>query len=285
MAQFHRSTHAGSSSESARTEDRNDKLEALVRQYRNAFQTGRPAGVMARVLLVPPQRVEIGPKANSSIPCRRWSLQNQLICFLSGHTDARGFRQWLEVGRHVKKSETAFFILAPIAKRGPKVEEVDDHGETHERFLRGQATGFRWQAVFGFDQTDGEPLPPEPETRRAVDASSILAVARGWDLTTPPEDASAWARELTQAAEDRNALREARTADSVGELAGAVLLEVLGRGTGASLAVSLEAIERRAGTPAATAAGFDRLVKHSLAAVTLILDTADQLAADRSAAA
>ncbi len=38
-----------------------------------------------------------------NVPCRAWSWSNQLLAALSGHSDARGYRQWQRVGRHVKK--------------------------------------------------------------------------------------------------------------------------------------------------------------------------------------
>src|SRR5690349_12380838 len=50
-------------------------------------------------------------------PCRRWSWNNQLIAALRGTADARGFRQWQQVGRQVKKGEKAFYILAPLVKK------------------------------------------------------------------------------------------------------------------------------------------------------------------------
>jgi hypothetical protein len=50
-------------------------------------------------------------------PCRAWSWRNQLIVALRGHSDARGFRQWQQVGRHVKKGEKAFNILSPCVKK------------------------------------------------------------------------------------------------------------------------------------------------------------------------
>ena len=41
------------------------------------------------------------------VPCRKWSWHNQLIAALCGTTDARGFRQWDEVKRKVKKGITS----------------------------------------------------------------------------------------------------------------------------------------------------------------------------------
>ncbi len=48
-----------------------------------------------------------------NIPASRWSLLNRTLMFFAGTSDARGFRQWQEAGRHVKKGSKAFTILAP----------------------------------------------------------------------------------------------------------------------------------------------------------------------------
>ena len=104
---------------------------------------------------------------NDDSPCRSWSWRNQLIAALHGHKDARGFRQWLEVGRCVKKGETAFFILSPCTK---KVEDVKTGDE------KAVLCGFRGTPVFGFNQTQGDPLP---EGDPAVD---------GWLRSLPMRD-------------------------------------------------------------------------------------------------
>jgi hypothetical protein len=60
-------------------------------------------------------------------PMGGWSLPNQLLCILAGTTDARGYRQWEEAGRHVVKGSRALRILAPRAR---KIRETDEKGET-----------------------------------------------------------------------------------------------------------------------------------------------------------
>jgi hypothetical protein len=50
------------------------------------------------------------------IPSARWSLLNRTIMFLSGTKDGRGYRQWQEVDRHVRKNSKAIFILVPSSK-------------------------------------------------------------------------------------------------------------------------------------------------------------------------
>src|SRR4030067_153556 len=61
-----------------------------------------------------------------NIPASRWSLLNRTLMFISGTSDARGYRQWQEVGRHVKKGSKAITILAPrfIRKQTEEDEEA-----------------------------------------------------------------------------------------------------------------------------------------------------------------
>jgi len=52
------------------------------------------------------------------IPSQKWSLNNRWLLMLQGmNFDCRGFRQWQQVGRAVKKGEQAGFILIPLIKK------------------------------------------------------------------------------------------------------------------------------------------------------------------------
>ena len=46
-------------------------------------------------------------------PSDLWSMGNKILMMFSNTTDARGFRQWQSVGRHVKKGARAIYILGP----------------------------------------------------------------------------------------------------------------------------------------------------------------------------
>jgi hypothetical protein len=50
-------------------------------------------------------------------PSSKWSLGNQLLMLLAGTSDARGFRQWNEVGRWVARDKKAVWILGPVRKK------------------------------------------------------------------------------------------------------------------------------------------------------------------------
>src|SRR5574340_618277 len=51
------------------------------------------------------------------IPSDKWSFLNRILMYLNNTEDARGFKQWKQVGRYVKKGSKAFYILAPMFKK------------------------------------------------------------------------------------------------------------------------------------------------------------------------
>ena len=53
----------------------------------------------------------------SSIPSDKWSFLNRILMYLNHTEDARGFRQWQQVGRYVKKGSKAFYIIAPVTRK------------------------------------------------------------------------------------------------------------------------------------------------------------------------
>ena len=89
-----------------------------------------------------------------TIPSDDWSLGNRTLMLAQHTVDARGYKQWLEVNRFVKKGSHAIYILAPFTR---KVKEKDmTTGEELEKVI---VTGFRAIPVFPYESTDGEPLP------------------------------------------------------------------------------------------------------------------------------
>ena len=102
------------------------------------------------------------------LPSSKWSFLNRITMFLSGTADARGFRQWNDAGRHVKKGAKAIYILVP---RMIKRETASETGETEEQEV---LAGFMGRPVFRVEDTEGEPLdyeqielPPLPLMERA----------------------------------------------------------------------------------------------------------------------
>lgn len=112
------------------------------------------------------------------LPSSKWSLLNRIAIFLSGTADARGFRQWNEAGRHVKKGAKAIYILVP---RMTKRQIASEIGEADEEEV---LSGFMARPVFRVEDTEGEPLnyeqivlPPLPLMERAKEwGLSVKAV-------------------------------------------------------------------------------------------------------------
>jgi hypothetical protein len=178
-----------------------------------------------------------------NVPCRSWSWSNQLITILNGTSDARGFRQWEDVKRHVMKGQHAFLILAPLFR----VVKKDDG--TEQSFLY----GFKSVPVFGIEQTEGAELP-KTESSDFVDSLPFIEVARKWGLNVEifngraggklgfygrgqvialgVENLSTWAHELMHAADDKLGNLKERgqhyRSEVVAEFGGSVLLHMLG---------------------------------------------------------
>ena len=227
---------------------------------------------------------------------RKWSWGNQLLVILNGYTDARGFNQWLAVGRNVKKGEKAFYILGPVTKKWRN----EDTGE--EKVI---VVGFKGLPVFGQEQTEGKPLPTtNPDIEKWVNSLPLLDVAKKWGLSVNVFDGektgylglyhhgekinlgvqnlSTWTHELTHAADDRNgSLKEKGQhwrSETVAELGGAVLLELLGMKREADLGgcfgyIQTYAEKEQIGVVEACM----NVLNRTCAAVGLILDTAEEM--------
>ncbi len=85
----------------------------------------------------------------SDAPARQWTFSNRVMAYAqTGGLDCRGFRQWEQAGRKVKKGSRAGFILFPRM-----VKKTNDKGEEKR-----QCVGFGTTAVFSVDQTEGETI-------------------------------------------------------------------------------------------------------------------------------
>ena len=227
-------------------------------------------------------------------PCRKWSWRNQLISAIRGHNEARGFRQWEQIGRRVRKGEKAFRILSPLVKKG------SDEESGEERFA---VYGFRGTPVFGLGQTEGKPLPIRAdETRAWLDSLPLRGVADAWGLSVEAfngegggylgvyrhgsgialgvKNLSTWCHELVHAADDRNGKLKGRKVrrEMVAELGGAVLLRILGYEADADLGGCWEYIQRYAGDEKIDVlAACGRVLDRTCDAVALILNSAEEL--------
>jgi hypothetical protein len=97
-----------------------------------------------------------------------WSFLNRTLAFLSGTADARGFRQWQDANRFVKKGSKAIYILVPIIKK--KKEEDEEKTILY---------GFKTAAVFKVEDTEGEPLDYE---QQELPELPLIAKAEEWGI-------------------------------------------------------------------------------------------------------
>ncbi len=135
--------------------------------------------VAAKVLIKSPE-----------IPSSKWSFNNQVIMMMMGTNDARGFRQWEEVGRHVKMGSHADYILAPNVRNIPYhycktcqktvlIGEDMEHEKEHEVRTHKVVTGFLAVPVFRYEDTYGKPLPVyKPKT-----IPPLTDVAKRWGIS------------------------------------------------------------------------------------------------------
>lgn len=89
------------------------------------------------------------------IPSDKWSLGNRVLTLIQcDNIDARGYNQWLQVNRKVKKGSKAVYIFAPLIAK----KTVQKQG-TNEAEEYSFCYGFRLIPVFSVNDTEGEPLP------------------------------------------------------------------------------------------------------------------------------
>lgn len=104
--------------------------------------------------------------ADKEAPSARWSLSNRILMFLHGTSDARGIKQWNNVGRSVKAGSKSFCILGPSIVKDKKDPEV-----TH-------LVGFHGIPVFAVENTHGDALP----TMEPAEAPRLSEVAKAWGI-------------------------------------------------------------------------------------------------------
>jgi hypothetical protein len=209
----------------------NEKIQAIAHDLLTAFQTGALPAALAQVFI----------RRSIDVPSKHWTWTNRTVGILRGHVYAAGFRQWEQLGRHVKKGERSFYILAP------KLKKEEDEGEGMV------LVGYQPIAVFGYLQTYGEPLPGAEDEPVFIDALPLIEVARAWNLSVgtyfiadnpealgyfapgvgiglATENLATWAHELVHAADHRLGTFTGRglASEVVAQLGASILLECLG---------------------------------------------------------
>ena len=116
-----------------------------------------------------PETIAILTHPRFNLPSNKWSLRNRLIMYLQGTQDARGFLMWKDAGRKVKAGSKAIYILAPKI-----IKQEKEDGEEENKLI-----GFRPQAVFKVEDTDGKPLDYQ---NIEIPKFRFLEVAKEWGL-------------------------------------------------------------------------------------------------------
>jgi len=174
----------------------NDRIKSALESILEKFQSGEIPEVIA-ISSFPP----------FNIPSAKWSLLNRVIMLSTGTKDARGFNQWKEVNRFVKKGAKSIIILAPRIKK-----------EGEDEILK----GFLAVPVFRLEDTDGEPLEyqklelPELPLKEVAESwgISIKAIPRNYkyygyyspdqnEIALATEDESVFFHELSHAGHER----------------------------------------------------------------------------------
>lgn len=137
----------------------NGKIKKVLNNILDRFKSGDiPKAIAYSMFPIP------------DIPAAKWSLCNRTLMFIAGTADARGFTQWHQTGRHVKKGAKAFHILAPRFSK----KENDDGEE--EVFL----SGFLAVHVFKSEDTEGEPLDYQ---QIELPELPLIEVAQEWGIS------------------------------------------------------------------------------------------------------
>lgn len=144
-----------------------DGAKASLKKVVDKFMTGDLSPIVEVVTF----RLE----KSEVFPASLWTMTNQVLAFMqSGDLDCRGFRQWQEVGRQVKKGARASYILGPIVKK-----DEDNPDEV-------KVVGFRTIAVFGYSQTEGDELVQVDRTPAKLPELYEVAERLGVKVTYMP---------------------------------------------------------------------------------------------------
>jgi hypothetical protein len=118
-----------------------DKAQESMNKVIEKFQNGdlSPISRVARIRLDP------------SAPAYKWSLSNKILAFIQAEElDCRGFGQWKDIGRSIKKGCKAVYIVRPLT-----IKVTTEETEEKENRI---CIGFSTIPVFAASDTEGEGL-------------------------------------------------------------------------------------------------------------------------------
>jgi hypothetical protein len=272
------------------------KAKDVANKILEQFESGNVPAVLAQVFV----------NRSDDQPSSRWSFQNQFIQAIHATSDSRGFKQWKDVGRRVKKGAKSFHILGPCLK-----PFTDEDGEKRQALV-----GFKSIPVFGIASTEEDGTGKWKECGIDQDEESRLSalplreVAEAWGISVNSyngkgvrylgyykggeqkaialgvENLSTWAHELVHAADHKNGSLENKFFggskseagnEIVAELGGAVILSLLGEDVEADLGGAWSYIQRYSSKdPSKAITAASKLLDRTCKAVALILEAHDE---------
>lgn len=153
-----------------------ERAEQAARHVLTVWEGGNLPAIIAKSWLA----------AKGDAPCSKWSLGNRIAMLAQGTHDARGFNQWKEAGRNVRKGSKAIYILGPcFAKRSSKASETT--AKDGQNSAEGLAlVGFRGIPVFRVQDTEGQPLADSEYTPEALPPLQEVAQRIGAQVSYTP---------------------------------------------------------------------------------------------------
>lgn len=175
-------------------EQRAEQIEALTNQLNTAVEQLTSSDAWLSMLRISSQ-------------FHNYSFRNMLLLWLQAEqrgmalTRVAGFQKWISLGRHVIKGAKALKVFAPrkyrltpeeAAKIGPSAYD----GQGRPKYV---IRGFKLESVFDISQTEGEPLPEQPDLGYvtgdtpdgAWEALAAMVAGLGFLLTELAEDGGA----------------------------------------------------------------------------------------------
>jgi antirestriction protein ArdC len=144
-----------------------EKAEQAARHVLTVWESGNLPGLIAKSYLA---------AKDENVPCAKWSMGNRVLMLVQGTADARGFNQWKEAGRNVRKGAKAIYILGPcLAKRDKEDPESPS-----------VLVGFRAIPVFRLEDTEGQPLEVSDYAPEAMPPLTTVAERIGVKVNYSP---------------------------------------------------------------------------------------------------
>jgi hypothetical protein len=203
-----------------------ERANQAAQSVLRVWESGQLPGLIAQSVLA----------SKADLPCAKWSLGNRLLMLVQGTADARGFQQWKEVARNVRKGAKAIYILGPVLVKRDKADPDSDLA----------LIGFRGIPVFRFEDTEGQPLAVSSYTPEALPPLQEVAQRIGVQVSYTPaladfmggylpgrkaielctHDATTWFHELSHAVDDYlGSMKRAKRKDDAAYRDGEVVAE------------------------------------------------------------